>query len=270
MSKPETKMRWSKFWWGDWQNDAALKMCSYAARGLWLEMLAIMHAAEQQGFLLVNGRLPSPRQVAAITGGAEKEVVRLLAELEEAGVFSRDEAGVIFSRRMVRDKAASEEGRANGSRGGNPALTSKDKTPPYGGGLTPPVDVGVKLEAEAEAEEEAEEERKKDPPTPRSRGAVRGQAGIAGFEEFWRHYPRRVAKGEAEKAWPAAVKASGGDPGVVVDGLKIRLHITELFDPREDGRYIPHPATWLRRKGWEDAIPGFEPEPENNPSLPFH
>ena len=38
--------RWSKFWWGDWQNDKALRLCSIGARGLWMEMLCIAHEGE--------------------------------------------------------------------------------------------------------------------------------------------------------------------------------------------------------------------------------
>jgi hypothetical protein len=103
--------RWSKFWWADWQSDAALRMCSLGARGLWMELLCLAHEAEPVGQVLVNGRQPTPRQLAAIVGASEREVTRYLTELEEAGVFSRTENGAIFSRRMVKDAAQSEAGR---------------------------------------------------------------------------------------------------------------------------------------------------------------
>jgi hypothetical protein len=103
--------RWSKFWWADWQSDAALRMCSLGARGLWMELLCLAHEADPVGQVLVNGRQPTPRQLAAIVGASEREVTRYLTELEEAGVFSRAENGAIFSRRMVKDAAQSEVGR---------------------------------------------------------------------------------------------------------------------------------------------------------------
>jgi hypothetical protein len=101
--------RWSKFWWQDWRNDPALRMCGLAARGLWIELLGIMHEAD--GYLLVNGRQPLMRQIAAMVGAGEKEVTALLHELGQAGVFSRGDDGTIYSRRMVKDAAASEAGR---------------------------------------------------------------------------------------------------------------------------------------------------------------
>ena len=81
--------RWSKFWWRDHQGDAALRACSLAARGYWMELLCIAHEAEQVGYVLVNGKRPTGRQIAIIAGCTEREARKLEAELEEAGVFSR-------------------------------------------------------------------------------------------------------------------------------------------------------------------------------------
>lgn len=154
--------RWSKFWWQDWQRDPALRMCSLSARGLWMEMLAIMHDAEPCGHFLVNGKIPSDRQIAAVVGSTEREVRKLIDELENSGVFSRTSDGVVYSRRMVRDKAISDKAVADGKKGGNPTITrtpkgkvnsKNDETSK--GGLTPPVNSsprgGVNLQ-EAEAD----------------------------------------------------------------------------------------------------------------------
>lgn len=135
--------RWMKFWPGDWKGDAALRMCGLAARGLWIECIAIMHEAEPYGHLMVNGRALTTKQLASIVGAPERDVVKLLAELEEAGVFSRTDSGTIFSRRMVRDAAKSEEGReAIAKRWANkasaPAPIDDPNTPPNRSGNSPP------------------------------------------------------------------------------------------------------------------------------------
>src|SRR5215472_18713014 len=96
--------RWSKFWWQDWQSDNALRSCGLAAQGLWMRVLCIMHDAVPYGHLLINGKDPPLKQLASIVGAAEKEVRKLLAELETNGVYSRTVEGIIYSRRMVRDK----------------------------------------------------------------------------------------------------------------------------------------------------------------------
>jgi len=95
-------------------------MCSRAARSLWVDLIGLMHDAEPYGHLLINGKPPTTKQLAAILGDSEKELKNLLVELENAGVFSKTEDGVITSRRMVRDEKKALEDAKNGKRGGNP------------------------------------------------------------------------------------------------------------------------------------------------------
>ena len=53
---------WFKFYPSDWRADPALRMCSIAARGLWMEMLCVMHEATPRGSLLINGkRVAAPK-----------------------------------------------------------------------------------------------------------------------------------------------------------------------------------------------------------------
>lgn len=107
-----------QFYPADHRKDPSVQVCSLAARGLWLEMLCIMHEAEPYGHLCVNGRAISPDQLARMVGGYPDEVGALLAELEEAGVYSISEAGVIYSRRMVKDEHIRNVRAVAGSKGG--------------------------------------------------------------------------------------------------------------------------------------------------------
>nr|WP_321985352.1 hypothetical protein [uncultured Lichenicoccus sp.] len=137
IEKPEQRAdNWSKFWWKDWQNDLALKSCSLAARGLWIEMLAVMHAAEVEGHLLIAGRKVTVKQLAGIINAPEREVTKLLVELARNGVYSLTERDVIFSRRMVRDSERRQTAREYGKKGGNPELTTRrpKKDKPSGNG----------------------------------------------------------------------------------------------------------------------------------------
>lgn len=122
---------WMKFYPADWRADPKLRMCSIAARGLWVEMLALMHEAEPYGHLSVAGVVPDARQLAALVGAPVKEVKAAMDELEAAGVFSRTDNGTVYSRRMVRDRERAERDKANGRKGGNPNVK---------GGVNPPVD----------------------------------------------------------------------------------------------------------------------------------
>lgn len=286
MSKVGRTMRWSKFVWNDWQKDEGLKMCSLAARGLWMEMLCIMHNAEPRGYLLVNGRKPTARQMATLVGATEAEILALVEELREAGVYSVREDGVPFSRRM-RDEVENEaRWREYGARGGNPNITKNqrdaDGVNPYAqGGLTPTVNL--------ESESENKNQKKESPLPPASGGGTiikadfrkgkRAEQGpvtklprrtrdlalpehadaLAGFEEFWRNYPkdRRVKKPIALRAWNSALKRTGGDGRVIIDGLRARLH-TEVFNPKNGPSFIPHPSSWLNADGWNDPVPGVD------------
>jgi hypothetical protein len=134
-----------KFYPADWRADPALRSCTIAARGLWIEMLCIMHEAEPYGSLLVKGKRLDKKQLAQLCGIPERECVVLMLELEGFGVFERDLDGTIYSRRMRRDRAKAIEDANHGKGGGNPKLKGKDK-----GGVNPqdkPEDKAQKLEA---------------------------------------------------------------------------------------------------------------------------
>jgi hypothetical protein len=116
---------WMKFSPDRWQRDEALRMCGAAARGVWAELICIMHKADPYGHLLVRGKQPTDRQLSVITGLSMLEIAQGLMELEENEVFSRTDDGTIYSRGMVRDMELHEEMSRRGSKG---AKTRYQKT----------------------------------------------------------------------------------------------------------------------------------------------
>ena len=221
---------WLKFFPTDWRADPALRMCSLAARGLWMEMLCVMHEAEPYGTLRVNGRAVTDRQLTALAGG---EVEALLAELEEAGVFSRESDGTIYSRRMQRDAEKAARDKANGKGGGNPSLKM---------GVNPP-DKAQKPEARSQKEEA-------------QASSKRAQTASA-FEAWYQHYPHKVQRGAAERAFSKAIELTSLDE--LVDGLR------RYVSTKPDDRHWQNPATWLNGKGWLDEPAG---PPIRNPGIP--
>ena len=71
----------------------------------------------------------------------------------------------------------------------------------------------------------------------------------ADFEAAWKIYPRKDGKRKAFQAWQKAIKR--GMP--VADMLG---HIdARAYEPdwlKDDGRFVPHMATWLNGDGWLD------------------
>lgn len=152
------------FYPADWRKDPELRVCSIAARGLWIDMIALMHEGEPYGHLVVNGMAITDAQLARLVGESVGAVRRLLAELESHNVFSRTAEGVIFSRRMVADEHIREVRAASGKLGGNPALLDKPRRGKKDKGLvkqsteqkpTPSVAVAVALSPSGEEQPSA-------------------------------------------------------------------------------------------------------------------
>jgi len=102
---------WIKFYPRDWRGDQALRLVSLQARGLWMEMICLMHEATPYGHLLVGNQPVSVETLARVVGSTVEETQASLDELENAGVFRRSRTGLISSKRMIADYKRSKEGR---------------------------------------------------------------------------------------------------------------------------------------------------------------
>lgn len=116
----EDRDRFMKFYPSDWRGDEELRVCSLAARGLWIELMCLAH--KHGGVVLIAGEIPTEAEIAKQVGGTKSEVTKLIAELLKKGVASRRQDGALFSRRMVKDAQRREINKANGEKGGNPSL----------------------------------------------------------------------------------------------------------------------------------------------------
>ena len=77
-----------------------------------------------------------------------------------------------------------------------------------------------------------------------------------GFSAFWVRWPRKVAKLEAQKAWNQTVTPE--DEEAIQMALDWQVPIFERRDPER----IPHAATWIRGRRWDD-----EPPPPPKPMM---
>jgi len=111
-----------QFYPSDWRKDPALSACSMAARGLWIELMCIAHESDNYGHLEINGKAMTVPQLARMVGESPTVVSKLVIELDNAGVFSKSEEGVIYSRRMVKDERIRNIRAEAGRLGGNPNL----------------------------------------------------------------------------------------------------------------------------------------------------
>ncbi len=72
---------------------------------------------------------------------------------------------------------------------------------------------------------------------------------IEQHEIFWESYPKKKNKGNSEKAW-LKLKPSTELQQKITQTVK-KLELSEDWT-KENGKYIPYPASWLNAKGWED------------------
>lgn len=75
---------------------------------------------------------------------------------------------------------------------------------------------------------------------------------LQGFAEFWIKYPRKTAKQDAEKAW-AKLKPDADLQATLLTAVDQQARSPDWT--KDGGKYIPHPATWLNGRRWEDQLP---------------
>ena len=213
-----------QFYPGDWRKDPGVQALSFHDRGVWFEIILLMHESDERGKLLLNGK-PMPEQaLARLLGLDNQNLTNTLTTLLDFGVASRcEETGAIMCRRMLRDENLRNIRKEAGSKGGNPVLLKQKPT------------TGVKQKR-----------------TPSSSTSLKmsdcdgNQSLVVQFEDFWSICPRKTAKGSARKAWLKAIKTAS--PETIIDGIKAYAKSAQGTEPQ----YIAHPATWLNGERWSD------------------
>jgi len=77
------------------------------------------------------------------------------------------------------------------------------------------------------------------------------------FPDFWKAYPRKVGKGEAQRAWERRNCDEQAD--LIIGHVSARATTDAQW--LEDVKYIPYPATWINRDGWLDEYEKAAPRP---------
>lgn len=77
------------------------------------------------------------------------------------------------------------------------------------------------------------------------------ETGVNRFAEFWSAYPKKKAKADALKAWKKA--EVNGEFQSLLTALELQKQSADW--KKNNGEFIPFPATWLNGRRWEDEIP---------------
>jgi hypothetical protein len=134
-----------QFYPADWRKDPGIQALTYHQRGIWFEIICLMHESPSRGYLLLpNGNAMPDDALFRILGLDKQSGAAALAAIIECGVANRDpETEALINRRMIRDeelrRVRSECGKMGapfGGLGGRPKgeVTAKTANKPQGVG----------------------------------------------------------------------------------------------------------------------------------------
>lgn len=105
-----------------------------------------------------------------------------------------------------------------------------------------------------------------DTDTDKSKSSLRhrgddGTVADAFESRFWPAYPRKVGKADAAKAF-AKLKPDDALLAVMLGALATQRDSDDWR--RDGGQFVPHPATWINGKRWQDEVPAARRAPVAN------
>ena len=157
-----------------------------------------------------------------------------------------------IDRDLVKYEATCERNRTNGSKGGRPTKQREvEENPPepkkptgfYGNPPEP-------KKPEKDTDTDTDIDTGNETITPNSpQGGERADIIEARFAEFWKAYPKKIGKQSALKAWKR-IRPTAELHAKIIDAVAVAKGTDQWA--RENGRFIPHPTTWLNQGRWDD------------------
>jgi hypothetical protein len=230
---------WDPFFWNDWQNDQALKLCPLAAQAIWMRCLCVCAQATKRGYLLVDGIKPTDADLAKLFGCTAEEVATNLAIIKAKNVCGVTRDGILYSRRMIREAKKKAASRKGGKKGGQTTHRNKKgifatQAPHSGEGVD---DHSTPNGARARVSIPI--------PIPNSK-EVQDSGLVSDFDGWYEAYPRKVGRAKAEIAYDRALEKVPHD--VLLRGAQTYARERQ----GEPDKYTKHPATWLNGEHWND------------------
>lgn len=198
-------------------------------------LVAVCHRTDDKTHATTVGQ----QTIATMTGASVDTVGRAMKALDQAGILDRTRRTKAFGQRtsdliVVNRAYPSESGLG---------LTGTERT----------------RDAAPYSAESGTLTRTLRHPNPHTAGGNRDQSvdqsvinvsstsGSSDFEKFWEAWPRRVDKPKALTAWAEAIKSVGAE--TIITAARAYRNSRNLPEPK----FIPYPATWLGRRGWEEV-----------------
>lgn len=187
----------------------------------------------------------------AICDLPDEQQLKLFHAICEYGLYEKENSqlpGIANTvwKLIVPNLRASRIKRLNGRKGGRPCKEEKPEVKErnnhrFSNHETTGVDT-----VKSNKEREKEKEKEKDITTTIS---PPGNARSDAFDNFWKAYPRHVAKDKARSAFRKVPKSE-------VPALMAALEQHKRSEQwtKDGGQFIPHPATFLNQQRWTDEL----------------
>lgn len=260
-----------QFYPGDWMRSSDLRSCSVGARGLWMDMICLMHEGSPYGYLKVGSMVILPANLARMVGATLPEVEGWLDELHKAGVYSMDENGCIFSRRMIRDEEIRKRRASGGKLGGNPNLVRKESSAKDADKVANKDNLRANLQPTPSSSSSSAYKNPPQPPKKEKMAELKKAQPLSDepdeFDRFWDAFPKRDGanpKEPARKKFVAMCK-SGVDASEIIAGAAAYA-AAEAKRSKVGTPYITQAVTWLNQQRWKDY--GQQAEPKINANAP--
>jgi hypothetical protein len=118
-----------QFYPADWRKDPGVQSLDYETRGIWWEIICLLHESNERGVLLLNGNPMPEDALCRLLGLDNQKLTTALTTLLTYGVAKRRESdGALYSKRMVADENLRQIRKMAGSKGGNPLLLNQKPT----------------------------------------------------------------------------------------------------------------------------------------------
>ena len=170
-----------------------------------------------------------------------KAVLEEFFQLSEAG-WQHSHCDEVIAKYHAKAKQAATNGKAGG----------RQKKPSDNPEETQPVISGLPEKSESKTNQEPETNNHNHNQEDQKHLVT----GVTDFDSFWKLYPRKTAKAEAQKAW-AKLSLDNSLLELITAGLATHIACADWV--KDDGKYIPHASTWLNQRRWEDS-----PKPAGN------
>jgi hypothetical protein len=233
-----------QFYPGDWRKDVGVQALSFHDRGVWFEILLLMHGSEQRGVLTLNGKAMTDEALARVLGLDKQTLTTTLTSILDTGVASRDDSsGALMSRRMVRDEELRAVRAKCGKLGGNPILKGRTKTDKDKQTVT----TGDKQKATPSSSVSTSKAKTNTLASPPATPAREVDSRHASFRKTINHYWRERVDRDSDAPWDGGEARYLSDllkayPTLTADGFTQCLRNRAASD---DVQHSERPRVWL-------------------------